>query len=313
LRTLKVLGLKKSTLCSWRERQENGDLADRKPCAMNLDALLPEEKEAIVTYALAHPKEGYRRLSYMMLDADAGYCSPSSVYNVLSERDLLCRWKPSRSCGLPVEKPTAPNQRWHTDVMYLWIAGRWYFLVSVIDGFSRYLIHWELLTSMKADDVTLVVQRALEKVPGVSPEIVSDNGCQYTSKDFRALIKHFQLHHIHIRIQHPESNGVIERYHRSVRDGLSDQELKDLLHAREIIEKWVAYYNNERLHAGIMYLRPRDFYLGQQQKLLEERRTKLEDARERRRSVNLQRWLYASIREERSYTNLEIAKSPISC
>jgi putative transposase len=280
---------------------------------MNLDALLADEEEAIVTYALSHPKEGYRRLSYMMLDDDVAYCSPSSVYNVLSERELLCRWKPSRSCGVPVEKPTAPHQRWHTDVMYLWVAGRWYFLVSVIDGFARYLIHWELLTSMKADDVTLVVQRALEKVPGVSPEIVSDNGSQYTSKDFKALIKHFQLQHIQIRIQHPESNGVIERFHRSVRDGLSDQELKDLMHARQIIEKWVAYYNNERLHAGIMYLRPRDYYVGQQQELLEERRTKLENARERRRSINLQRWLYANIREERSYTNLEIAKSPISC
>jgi putative transposase len=310
---LRVLGLAKSTWCAWKERQRKGELGDRKPHSVNLDALLPEEEKAIVTYALEHPKEGYRRLSYMMIDDDVAYCSPSSVYNVLSERELLCRWKPSRPFGMPIEKPTAPHQRWHTDIMYLWITGCWYFFVSVIDGFSRYLVHWELLTSMRADDVTLVVQRALEKVPGVSPEIVSDNGCQYTSRDFKMLVKHFQLHHIQIRVRHPESNGVAERLHRSVREGLSDKELKDLAHARAIIGRWVEHYNNERLHAGIMYLRPRDYYIGLQEMLLQERRTKLQKARIRRRTLNLQRRALWHVTEEVNHTNLELVKSPVSC
>jgi transposase InsO family protein len=191
--------------------------------------------------------------------------------------------------------------------------GRWYFFVSIIDGFSRYLIHWELLTSMRADDVSLVVQKALEKIPGVMPEIVSDNGSQYTSRDFKALIKQFHLHHIQIRIQHPESNGIVERLHRSLREGLSDQEMEDLSHAREIIGKWVAYYNNERLHAGIMYLRPRDYYLGHQEALLEERRMKLQKARARRRILNLQRRELWQVSEEENHTNLKIEKSPNSC
>ena len=85
---------------------------------------------------------------------------------------------------MPVLKPTSPNQRWHTDIMYLWVEGGWYFFVGVLDGYSRYLVHGELLASMRADDVTLVVQRALEKVPGAKPDIVSDHGSQFTSKDF---------------------------------------------------------------------------------------------------------------------------------
>jgi len=288
-------------------------LEDRKPFSVNLDKLLPEEEQAIVDYALDHPKDGYRRLAFMMIDDEAAYCSPSSVYNVLSRRELLCRWKPSRRSGLPVLKPTSPNQRWHTDIMYLWVEGRWYFFVGVLDGYSRYLVHWELLTSMRADDVTLVVERALEKVPGAKPEIVSDHGSQFTSKDFRALVKQFQLNQILIRLRHPESNGVIERLHRSLREGLSEKELHDLSRARVIISTWVEYYNNERLHAGIFYLRPKDFYLGREEELLQERNNKLQNARDRRRTINLQRCCYLIIREESNHTKLNLEKSLISC
>jgi transposase InsO family protein len=311
---LRVLGLKKATWCAWKKRFMENALEDRKPWSMNLDALLPAERKAIIEYALANPKDGYRRLSYMMLDEDVVYCSPSSVYNVLSEKGLLCRWKPSKRLGILVEKPTRPNQRWHTDIMYLWLSGRWYFFVGILDGYSRYIVHWELLTSMKADDVTLVAQRALEKVSDCRPEIVSDNGKQFTSRDFRALIKHFQLNQIFIRVHHPESNGVMERFHRSLREGLSDKELVDLSRAREIIGRWVDYYNNERLHAGIFYMRPKDYYFGCKDKLLQERKQKLQEARGMRRAVNLQKWANKIILEEqRKRKDLRLEKSLISC
>ena len=310
---LRVLGLKKSTWWSWKERFRRGLLDDRKPWSVNLDTLLAVERDAIASYALDHPKDGYRRLAYMMIDKDVVCCSPSSVYNVLVEKGLLCRWKPSERLGTLVEKPTEPNQRWHTDIMYLWLTGRWYFFVGMLDGYSRYIVHWELLTSMRADDVTLVAQRALEKVPGCRPEIVSDNGKQFTSRDFRTLVKQFQLHQIFIRVHHPESNGVMERFHRSLRDGLSDKELVDLSRAREIIGHWVNYYNNERLHAGILYMRPRDYYLGYRDELLQERKQKLQEARDRRRTINLQRWANKIIREEQNHKNLRLEKSLISC
>ena len=307
---LRIIGLRKSTWHAWVERERLGLLEDRKGGSLNLDQLLPEEEDAIADYALSHPREGYQRLAYMMIDDDVAYCSPSSVYNVLSRRELLCRWKVSRSCGQPVEKPEAPNQRWHTDIMYLWLAGRWYFFVGVLDGYSRYLVHWELLSSMRADDVTLVVQRALEKAPGCTPEVVSDNGSQFTSRDFRALVKRFQLRQIKIRVHHPESNGQIERLHRSLREGLSEKDLRDLSHARQIIGEWVEYYNCERLHAGILYLRPSDYYFGRKDEVLGRRISKLGTARSRRREANRQRYLSAD-NGGQNHTNLGLAESPV--
>jgi transposase InsO family protein len=174
--------------------------------------------------------------------------------------------------------------------MYLWINGRWYFFIGVIDGYSRYEIDWELLVSMRAEEVTLVVQRALEKNPGVHPEIVHDHGTQFTGREFKQLIKRFELSQIKTRLYHPESNGVMERFLRSLRDGLSEEELKDLGRAREIVKKWIDYYNNERLHAGIKYLRPRDYHYGEPEKLIQERKEKLRLARKHRQEVNRQRW-----------------------
>jgi len=308
-RVLKVLGLKGATYFSWKKNLKTGRLEDKRPVRVQLDKLLPEEEQAIKEYALSHPKDGYRRLAYMMMDEDKAYCCPSSVYRVLSENDLLCRWKPSSLEGVPMEKPTQPNQRWHTDIMYLWVEGRWYFFVGVLDGYARYIVHWELLTSMRSDDVSLVVHRALEKVPGCRPEIISDNGAQFTSKEFRNLIKRFQLHHITIRMQHPESNGVIERLHRNLREGISEKELKNLGRAREIIAGWVYHYNNVRLHAGIDYLRPKDYYAGNPEQLLQERKDKLEKAREKRRIVNSERYWETS--PGANYTKTNQAKTLI--
>lgn len=116
-----------------------------------MDAILPEEKQAVVDYALAHPKDGYRRLAWQMVDADVAFLSPSSVYRVLNDEDLLYRWKRSTRSGEAPLKPTRPHERWderwHTDLMYLRIGDVWYFLTTVIDAYSRYVVHWELLGS----------------------------------------------------------------------------------------------------------------------------------------------------------------------
>jgi putative transposase len=287
-RILGVLGLKRSVYYSWRERLEQGQLADKHPLKTSQEKVLPEEERAVIDFALKHTKEGYRRLCWMMVDADVAYLKPGTVYNILSRHDLMYRWKRSQSIGKKVDKPSQANQRWHTDIMYLWIKGRWYFYVGVIDGYSRYLVHGELLESMRADEVSSVVQRALEKYPGVKPEIVNDNGTQFTSHEFKRLIKRFELSQIRIRIQHPESNGTIERFFRNLRDGLTESELNDLGQAREIIKGWVEYYNNERLHAGIRYLRPKNYYYGEPDKLIAQREEKLRTARERRKEANNQ-------------------------
>lgn len=285
-RVLAALGLRRAVYFNWKRRSLANNLADNPGKREHLSRLLPQEEKAIVSYAKSHPQDGYRRLCWMMVDEDIAYASPGSVYNVLDKHDLLYRWKRSEPTTTKVSPPCAPNQRWHTDIMYLWLAGRWYFFVGVIDGYSRYLVHWELLTSMHADEVTLVVQKALEKYPNTAPEIVNDNGGQFTGKEFKKLLKRFQLHQIKTRLHHPESNGIIERFHRSLREELSEKDLLNLGQAREIIGQWVDYYNQKRLHGGIKYLRPIDYYFDNPDKLIAARNEKLAQARKRRITIN---------------------------
>jgi putative transposase len=270
------------------QRAARDALADGRPIAPVLDAILPAEKDAVIAYALAHPKDGYRRLAWQMVDADVAYLSPSSVYRVLQDADLLYRWKRSASVGQAPAKPTQPNERWHTDLMYLRIADSWYFLVTVLDAYSRYVVHWELLTRMTAADVRLVIQEALERT-GATPDVVSDNGSQFTAAEFKDLVRRFAFAHIRIRTYHPESNGPVERYHRSTREALGETELRNLAQARTIIAEWVRHYNEERLHAGISYLPPVVFYRGNPAARISERQAKLQKARTERRRINQER------------------------
>jgi transposase InsO family protein len=296
------LGLATSTYYRWRAKEPHGKLEDNYVAPFNFNAPLDKEIQAVVKYALEHPKEGYRRLSYMMIDGDVACLSPSSIYRILTDRDLLCRWKaPQKSKGTYDFKPVAPHDQWHTDLMYLWVAGRWYFFIGILDAFSRKIVHWELLEKASAADVRAAVQSAIKKHPGVAPRIVTDNGVQFTSKEFRKLVKEFSMKDIKIRIRHPQSNGKIERFHRSLREeGLGEKEFKDKYNALEIISEWVNYYNNERLHAGINYLRPIDYYNGCQEQRLMERKEKLESAAKARKAENRKRFTIENVKEQKN-------------
>jgi transposase InsO family protein len=169
--------------------------------------------------------------------------------------------------------------------MYLRIENNWYFLVTVLDAYSRYVVHWELLTTMHASDIRLVIQHALEATKA-KPDVVTDNGSQFTAKEFKDLIRRFVFKHIRIRWYHPESNGLVERFHRSTREALGDAELRNLSQARELIGEWIQEYNEKRLHAGLGYLTPAEYYRGDPAVRIAERQTKLAAARERRRAIN---------------------------
>jgi transposase InsO family protein len=287
-RVLKRLGLSKGRYHEWVKRASADRLADRSTATASSGGILAEEKQAVIRYALAHPKDGYRRLAWQMVDEDVAYVSPSSVYRILNDADLLYRWKRSRGVGEPPPRPVRPNERWHTDIMYLRVEGTWYFLVTVLDGYSRYVVHWELLTSMRAADVRLVLQEALERT-GAKPQVVSDNGAQFTAGEFKDLVKRFELEHIRIRTYHPESNGTLERYHRSTREALAEDDLGNLSKARELIARWVEHYNDSRLHAGLGYLPPVEYYRGNPERRFEERRAKLERGRRERERKNRER------------------------
>jgi transposase InsO family protein len=283
---LERLDLPKSRFYDWKQRIRGGRLDDRFSGGQgSVHGVLPEEKEAVIAYALSHPKEGYRRLTWMMVDEDVAYLGSSSVYRILRDADLLYRWKRSRRSGQAPPEPTRPNERWHTDIMYLRIEQTWYFLVTVLDAYSRYVVHWDLLPSMTAAVVRVVIQDALKQT-SAKPEIVTDNGTQFKARDFKELVRDFELEHIRIRTYHPESNGKLERYHRSTRDALDAEDLRNLGRAREIIKRWVELYNQKRLHAGLQYLPPQEYWTGNPEQRISERRTKLAAARIRREQIN---------------------------
>ena len=148
------------------------------------------EKEAIVEFSRKYPLEGYRRLCFMMLDRDIVAVSPSSVYRVLKAAGLLGRG-PGKSLrkGSGFEQPLAPHDHWHIDFSYVNVGGTFYYLCSVLDGCSRSIIHWEIRESMKESDAEIVLQRAREKHPQARPRIISDNGPQFISKDFKEYLR----------------------------------------------------------------------------------------------------------------------------
>nr|WP_320011983.1 DDE-type integrase/transposase/recombinase [uncultured Desulfobulbus sp.] len=157
---------------------------------------------------MEHPLEGYRRLTLMMLDRDIVAVSPSSAYRVLSAAGLLRRWngKPSKK-GTGFVQPLKPHDHWHINVSYINLKGTFYYMYSLLDGCSRYIVHWELRESMTEKDVEIILQRAQEKFPMATPRIISDNGPQFIGKDFKEFIRITGMTLVRTSPFYPQSNG----------------------------------------------------------------------------------------------------------
>lgn len=244
-----------------------------------------EERGAIIAFHERFPFEGYRRLTFMMLDRDVVAVSPATVYRVLARAGLLCRWnQASTKKGRGFIQPLRPHQHWHVDIAYLNVGGTFYYLCSVLDGASRAIVHWEIREAMRETDVECVLQRACEKFPNARPRIISDNGPQFVARDFKEFIRVSGMTHVRTSPYYPQSNGKLDRYHKTLKgDAIRPSAPSSADEARRVVDRFVEHYNGVRLHSAIGYITPNDFLAGRSQVIWADRDRKLADARERRR------------------------------
>jgi putative transposase len=277
------LGIAEGKFYDWRNRF--GKVNEHNAWIPRDWWLTDAEKVAIVQFAHDHPLEGYRRLTFMMLDADVVAVSPASVYRVLKQAGLMAphNSKPSLK-GKGFQQPLRPHEHWHVDISYLNIAGTFYYLCSILDGCSRFIVHWEVRETMTEADVQTIIQRARELHPGVTPRIISDNGPQFIAKDFKEFIRICGMTHVRTSPYYPQSNGKLERFHRTLKgDCIRPGTPLSLEDARRLVAEYVAYYNNVRLHSAIGYVSPKAKLEGRDKAIFEERDRKLQEARERRK------------------------------
>jgi putative transposase len=249
--------------------------------------LTDAERQAIIDYYWDNPLEGYRRLAYMMIDADIVAVSPSSVYRVLLNAGLLCRWNRTQSQkGTGFTQPLKPHEHWHIDISYVNISGTFYYLCSILDGFSRYIVHWDIRESMTEADIELILQHAREKFPDAQPRIISDNGPQFVAKDFKEFIRISGMTHVKTSPYYPQSNGKLERYHKTIKSTcIRVRTPLSMTDAIRIVTEFVEHYNNRRLHSAIGYITPKDKLDGRAENVFAQRDAKLAAAREARKAL----------------------------
>ena len=220
----------------------------------------------------------------MMLDEDIVAVSPTSVYRVLKAAGRLDRkWVTISKKGTGFVQPLQPHQHWHIDVSSINVEGTFYYLTSILDGYSRAIIHWELRETMKEQEIEVILQKALEKHHGVKPRIISDNGPQFIARDFQQFIRLVGITHVRTSPYYPQSNGKLERWHGSLkRECIRPTCPGSVDEARRRITALVAHYNTVRLHSAIGYITPADKLQGLEHVIFQERDRKLEEARQRR-------------------------------
>jgi len=278
------IGISRSKFYEWRERY--GKVNEHNGLVPRDWWLEDSEKQAVIQYFFDHPLDGYRRLAFMMLDADVVAVSPSSVYRVLKGADLIGNRKTKESKkGTGFEQPLLAHEHWHIDIAYVNICGTFYYLCGVLDGFSRYVIHWEIRESMKEADVEIILQRAKEKFPDARPRIISDNGPQFVAKDFKEFIRISGMTHVRTSPYYPQSNGKYERWNGTVKQECIRPKCPgSLAEAQAQVKKFVDHYNHNRLHGAIGYIAPADKLAGRADEIHAERDSKLTEAREARKA-----------------------------
>lgn len=261
--------------------------------------LLPEEVEAVVSGALEWPELPHRPLAYRLMREGRAFVSPSAVYHILNDRGLH-RLRPSKKKRTKRvrEMPGAPDQRWQSDLKYVRVPKpgggfRNMYLLVFLDEYSRCVVHHELLWKMDGASVSLAAQAAFDQLKndpgwkGAAPVVQSDNGSCYISGDFDKTLSGCGLLHERITPHCPEENGKVERLNRTLGEMIENFDLESENDAREVVAEVVKKYNQERLHAALNYLAPLDYYRGDPDGLIDERRAAIKTAREHRRRTNM--------------------------
>ena len=292
-RSLQALGVSRTAYYRWRRRAVTpGATTTAAPARpRSPHAILPEERAAVVRYAKENPSPRHRELAWKMVDENVACVSPSAVYRILREEDLVPRWPPKRQKRRAEENEKAqhPDERWQSDIRYVKIGGRKYYGVIFIDEYSRYVVHGELMTHLDGDTLSLEAQRAIEqRRTERRPTVQSDNGSGYISQEFKKVLREKGLGHVRIHPHCPEENGLVERAHRTLGEPFDAAEPGDLTAGRALFQGIIRWYNEERLHSALHFLRPADYYRGEPEQLLEARRRKMAEARHRRRERNLE-------------------------
>jgi len=253
-------------------------------------AVRDDDEWIVIGFKRQHPGMSFREIAYTLIDEDIAYLSPSTVYRILKKHDLITPgkhpvWEPTRP-----EHAKFPDEKWQTDIMYVKIQGRFFYLLIFIDEYSRYIVHHSLLTAMDADSVSLEAQAAIEKLRKDSisePVIQSDNGSSFIAMEFRIVLKENHLTQKLIRPHTPEQNGIVERANKTIRESMVPIILTDYEQARHEISRIVDNYNNKRRHSSLNYLTPIQYYRGNPEELIRIRESKIEKARILRRERNM--------------------------
>ena len=298
--TLEHLGVHRSTFYNWYKRysEEGYDgLTDCRPHARRFWNKLPEEvKENVLQVALEHPKQSPGELATYITDTQEAFISESSVYRILKAYDLIT--SPDYVVLSASDSFTNPTRRvhelWQTDFTYFKVIGwGWYYLTSVLDDDSRYIIAWKLYTTMAASDVKEVLDLAIEKagVMGIPvkhrPRLLSDNGPCYLSKELKEYLDREGMEHTRGAPYHPMTQGKIERYHRSMKNVVKLQHYYFPWELEQEIGRFIEYYNHERYHESLNNVKPVDVYEGRNRQILDRREKIKRRTLQMRRQLNL--------------------------
>jgi transposase len=295
-RALAWLGLPRSTYYRWLRRQANGQLQDKKGgSSIPWNKIMPEEEAMVLALARASPELSARQLALSVVDTNSSYVSESSVYRILKREGLI---KPAEIIGFKAgkeyhRKTKKPNELWATDCAHLKVFDwGWYYLVTVMDDYSRYILAWELKHDMAAGSLIDVVQHAVD-LTGMSDVpvedrtmLLSDNGPGYLSRQFSEYLRLVGIRHIVASPYHPQTNGKIERYHRTVKGEIKLVPYDMPGELEEAIKAFVDYYNYRRYHEGLSNTTPYDVYTGRYLEVLQGRKEAKSRTLEARRNYN---------------------------